>query len=140
MPDVKKKSSARYFKSLALGALFPFKLPWVETQTVGQAARPTGSGSIAKAMHGPCAIFVRRVAALSEPYATLIARWVAPTVATAFAVPILLSMHACSDAAMHACVHTLLLLLLSLLVVLSAYIHAYIHTYVNTYIHKFMHA
>ena len=68
MPDVKKKSSARYFKSLALGALFPFKLPWVETQTVGLAARPTGSGSIAKAMHGPCAIFVRRVAALSEPY------------------------------------------------------------------------
>ena len=35
-------------------------------QTVGQTARLTGT--LAKAMHGPCAIFVRRVAALSEPY------------------------------------------------------------------------
>jgi hypothetical protein len=66
MPDFKINSSARYFSGLGLGALFPFKLPWVET--VGQAARLTGS--LAKAMHGPCAIFVRRVAALSEPYAT----------------------------------------------------------------------
>ena len=38
-------------------------------QTVGQTAVTARlTGTLAKAMHGPCAIFVRRVAALSEPY------------------------------------------------------------------------